>query len=158
MMKIKLNNLLLIVILGVAIFGVLSVSSSFLNVDKRLITTQINPIWNVDISSVEVIESSAHAYDNEAYIDDQTLILNPYIDNSEDSITYLVTVKNNGTYDAVLKNMNINNLSNYKIEFKNLKENDILKKGSTLTFKIIVSNDTSIDSTTITIGLDYDKK
>ena len=158
MMKIKLNNLLLIVILGVAIFGVLSVSSSFLNVDKRLITTQINPIWNVDISSVEVIKSNEHAYDNEAYIDDQTLILNPYIDNSEDSITYLVTVKNNGTYDAVLKNMNINNLSNYKIEFKNLKENDILKKGSTLTFKIIVSNDTSIDSTTITIGLDYDKK
>lgn len=157
MMIIKNNKNLLIVIVAVAIFSTLSLTASFLNVDKRTITTQINPIWSIDLTSIEAIDNSDAAYDQNPVIDNNKIVINPYVEDSK-SLTYLVKVKNNGTYDAILDNIKIDS-KNLDIDIININEKDIINKNSIKSFKIVVINNKNItNNEMITIELEFNKK
>ena len=158
MMNKKLSNIIIIVILGVAVFSGLSLSSSFLNVDKSQITTQINPIWNLELSHIEVIDNSESAYDLNPIVDGKTIIVNPYLE-AGTSITYLVKVENNGSFDARLDYISVNSESNLYIEFDNIGEGEILKKNTTKTFKVIVHNlNEDIPTSEVAIEVKYNKQ
>ena len=157
MMVIKNNKNLLIVIVAVAIFSTLSLTASFLNVDKRTITTQINPIWSIDLTSIEAIDNSDAAYDQNPVIDNNKIVINPYVEDSK-SLTYLVKVKNNGTYDAILDNIKIDS-KDLDIDIININEKDIINKNSIKSFKIVVTNNKNItNNEMITIELEFNKK
>ncbi len=82
-----------------------------------------------------------------------------------DSITYTITVANQGSIDAVLKNIEVNTGSNEAIEFETsgIEEGDILLKETTdeLYVKVTYSNSVTsqpINTTsTITVTLDYEQ-
>ena len=158
MMNKKLSNIIIIVILGVAVFSGLSLSSTFLNVDKSQITTQINPIWNLELSHIEVIDNNESAYDLSPIVDGKTIVITPYLEIGT-SITYLVKVENNGSYDARLDYISVNSESNLYIDFDNIEEGEILEKNTSKTFKVIVYNlNEDIPISEVAIELKYNKQ
>lgn len=158
-------NILTTVLCAIIIVSVLGLSVSIFNVDKQTMSTSINSIWSVNIASIEPVNETKTAYDLGAYITDDLIVIKPYLEGPSDELSYIVTVKNNGTYDAVLEKINIDYKKNdLKFELESIKEGDILEKNTFKTFKIVVrysdeiKDDRIIEPSKIVISLEYTKK
>ena len=97
---------------------------------------------------------------------DTTATFNTTLQSPGDSITYDITVSNNGSLDAVLNNITTTNGNNSAITFETsgLSQGDSLLKQTTKTLTVKVSYNSSVtkqpDSTTstITVSLDFVQK
>ena len=153
-----------IIISFIIIVGVFGFSASFLNFNKQSMSTSINSIWSINISSVEPSERTKTAYDLGSYVSDNLIVIKPYLEGPSDRVYYIITVRNNGTYDALLDNIDIDYKKNdLKFEFENIKEGDILERNTFKTFKLIVKynddvkDNRIIEPSKIVINLEYIK-
>lgn len=158
-------NVLTAVLCAIVIVSILGLSVSIFNVDKQTMSTSINSTWSINVSSIEVVDETKTAYDLGAYITDDLIVIKPYLEGPSDELSYVITVKNNGTYDAVLDNVNIDyKKDDLKFEFESIKEGDILEKNTFKTFKIVVrysdeiKDDRIIEPSKIVINLEYTRK
>ena len=126
-------------------------------------STSINTFWSVEISSIEAVETE-DASDLGSIVNDNQLLIRPYLDGKGSKVVYLVNVKNKGTIDAILEDIVIlYDKDDIKIEYENISVGETLERNSSKLFKLIIShndiNDNSvIEPSHVVIKLNYAKK
>ena len=126
----------------------------------------ISSNWNVlitDITSGSIVGGASNA--SEPTHTDTTATFNTNLVSPGDSITYTITVANQGSIDAVLKNIEVNTGSNEAIEFETsgIEEGDILLKETTdelyvkVTYSDSVTSQPTNTTSTITVTLNYEQ-
>ena len=129
-------------------------------------TSNISSNWRVlitDITSGDVVGDASNA--TEPTHTETTATFSTNLVSPGDSITYTITVANQGSIDAVLRSIDVNTGSNDAIKFvtSGIEEGDILLKETTDELKIKVSYDSSVTSqpstmaSTITVTLNYEQ-
>ena len=129
-------------------------------------TSNISSNWRVlitDITSSDVVGDASNA--TEPTHTETTATFSTNLVSPGDSITYTITVANQGSIDAVLRSIDVNTGSNDAIKFvtSGIEEGDILLKETTDELKIKVSYDNSVTSqpstmaSTITVTLNYEQ-
>ena len=95
----KKNILIIILLIAVVAlsFGVVSYSN------KDIQTDNVNGVkeWDVAITNVEIVKEG-EAIDGNTKYSDGTFVVNPILNGIYDSVTYKVTIENNGLLDAKL--------------------------------------------------------
>ena len=95
----KKNILIVILLIAVVAlsFGVVSYSN------KDIQTDNVNGVkeWDVAITNVEILKEG-EAIDGNTKYSEGTLVVNPILNGIYDSVTYKVTIENNGLLDAKL--------------------------------------------------------
>ena len=95
----KKNILIVILLIAVVAlsFGVVSYSN------KDIQTDNVNGVkeWDVAITNVEIVKEG-EAIDGNTKYSEGTLVVNPILNGIYDSVTYKVTIENNGLLDAKL--------------------------------------------------------
>lgn len=103
--------------------------------------------WKVEITGIKEgnIVGGASSTSTPSYTS-STARFDVNLSGEEDSIEYLVTIRNSGDLDAKLDSIVTNKTGSDAIvyEISNINENDILKKGESVTVKIKVSIDPNI--------------
>lgn len=103
--------------------------------------------WKVEITGIEEGEiiGGASSTSTPSYTS-STARFDVNLSSEEDSIEYLVTIKNSGDLDAKLDSIVTNKTGSDAIvyEISNINEDDILKKGESVTVNIKVSIDPNI--------------
>ena len=152
---ISLVGLLLIMAAGYAAF------SSVLNIQG---TTSISSNWNIKITNVtskDIVGSASNQ--EEPSWENLTATFNTNLVSPGDSITYEITVSNEGTLNAKLDKITLSDTNNPAIKFETsgLTEGDILNAGSNTTLNVKVSYDINVSSDPVnkvgelTVTLDY---
>ena len=152
---ISLVGLLLIMAAGYAAF------SSVLNIQG---TTSISSNWDIKITNVtskDIVGSASNQ--EEPSWENLTATFNTNLVSPGDSITYEITVSNEGTLNAKLDKITLSDTSNPAIKFETsgLTEGDILNAGSNTTLNVKVSYDINVSSDPVnkvgelTVTLDY---
>ena len=129
-------------------------------------TSNISSNWRVlitDITSGDVVGDASNA--TEPTHTETTATFSTNLVSPGDSITYTITVANQGSIDAVLRSIDVNTGSNdaIKVVTSGIEEGDILLKETTDELKIKVSYDSSVTSqpstmtSTITVTLNYEQ-
>ena len=129
-------------------------------------TSNISSNWNVlitDITSGSIVGGASNA--SEPTHTDTTATFSTNLISPGDSITYTITVANQGSIDAVLKNIEVNTGSNEAIEFETsgIEEGDILLKETTdelyvkVTYSDSVTSQPENTTSTITVTLNYEQ-
>ncbi|MBR3490420.1 MAG: hypothetical protein IKH36_02900 [Bacilli bacterium] len=161
-MKISKNSLSAILTI-IIMFAFLAVAVSLAKVDKQKMSTSINTFWSVEISSIEAVETD-DAKDLGSTINDNQLLIRPYLDGKDSKIVYLVNVKNKGTIDAILENIVIlYDKDDIKIEYENVSIGETLEKNSSKLFKLTISHNDKdensvIEPSHVVIKLNYAEK
>lgn len=100
--------------------------------------------WKVEIAGIKEgkIVGGAFSTSSPSYTS-STARFDVILTSEEDSVEYLVTIKNSGDLDAKLDSITTNKTGSDAIvyEISNINENDILKKGESVTVNIKVSVD-----------------
>lgn len=93
----KKNILIVVLLIAVLVlsYGVVSYSSKDVQREKSSEVKQ----WDVTITDVEIIKEG-EAIDGDTKYSEESLIVNPILNDIYDSVTYKVTVENNGALDA----------------------------------------------------------
>lgn len=103
--------------------------------------------WKVEITGIKEgnIVGGASSTSTPSYTS-STARFDVNLSSEEDSIEYLVTIRNSGDLDAKLDSIVTNKTGSDAIvyEISNINEDDILKKGESVTVKIKVSIDPNI--------------
>ncbi len=152
---ISLVGLLLIMAAGYAAF------SSVLNIQG---TTNISSNWDIKITNVtskDIVGSASNQ--EEPSWENLTATFNTNLVSPGDSITYEITVSNEGTLNAKLDKITLSDTKNPAIKFETsgLTEGDILNAGSNTTLNVKVSYDINVSSDPVnkvgelTVTLDY---
>ena len=152
---ISLVGLLLIMAISYAAF------SSVLNIQG---TTSISSNWNIKITNVtskDIVGSASNQ--EEPSWENLTATFNTNLVSPGDSITYEITVSNEGTLNAKLDKITLSDTNNPAIKFETsgLTEGDILNAGSNTTLNVKVSYDINVSSDPVnkvgelTVTLDY---
>lgn len=158
-MIIGLCAILLIMTVGYAAF------SSQLRISG---TSNISSSFLVKITNIEVSNVVGGAQDKEGVTThtDDTATFGTTLQSPGDSITYDITIENQGTIDAVLKTINKTDASNSAIIFETsgVSEGDELLHGETATMKVTVTYNPNVTSqpsdlnSTLKVTLDYAQK
>lgn len=128
-------------------------------------SSTITSSWDIRITDikVKVFTGGASKAEEPAVINNTTATFKTNLVSPGDSMTYEVTVANEGNIAARLNQLTINDENNPAILFQisRISENDILGEHSNTTFDVtvtynpdITSQPTDIDST-LTVALDY---
>ena len=165
MSKRKKNNIIIGSLLAVVLLMAVGYAafSSVLNISG---TGSITSSWNIKITNVEVSNTVGDASDGEGTtFEDLTATINSNLVSPGDSITYDVTVRNDGSLDAVLTNINLTESTNPAISFStsNLEEGAELKTGEEAILKVTITynNVTSQPENTsasLNVTLTYEQK
>ena len=158
-MIIGLCAILLIMAVGYAAF------SSQLKISG---TSNITSSFLVKITNIEVSNIVGGAQDKEGVTThtDDTATFGTTLQSPGDSITYDITIENQGTIDAVLKTINKTDASNSAIIFETsgVSEGDELLHGETATMQVTVTYNPNVTSqpsnlnSTLKVTLDYAQK
>ena len=130
-------------------------------------TSNIDSTWSVKITSItpNSIVGTAEDKPEVTTYNDTSATFGVILKSPGDSITYDITIENQGTIDAVLKTIMKTDTNNSAILFETsgVNENDELKVGEIATMKVkvtynpeITSQPTDLDST-LNIELDYEQ-
>ena len=165
MTKRKKNNIIIGSLLAVVLLMAVGYAafSSVLNISG---TGSITSSWNIKITNVEVSNTVGDASDGEGTtFEDLTATINSNLVSPGDSITYDVTVRNDGNLDAVLTNINLSESTNPAISFStsNLEAGDELQTGEEAILKVTITynNVTSQPENTsasLNVTLTYEQK
>ena len=165
MAKRKRNNIIIGSLLAVVLLMAVGYAafSSVLNIQG---TGAISSSWNIRITNVEVSNIVGDASDGVGTTyEDLTATINSNLVSPGDSITYDVTVRNDGSLDAVLTNINLSESTNPAISFStsNLEAGDELGAGAEAILKVIITyNDVTSQpentSASLNVTLDYAQK
>lgn len=156
-MKKDLLTLSIIVVAVVAVLGTVVFSSS---VSKTAMTTSINTFYSVELSSIRDVEAKGDAYDNDSFVDDNQLVISPHLDSADDSITYIVNVKNKSNIDTILKNIYISYEKDDLIfTFDNIEVGELFRRSESKLFYVTVKYNGDgevIDTEDIAISFKYE--
>ncbi len=97
------------IIIGSLLIALVVMSIGYSNFASKLTingTTEITGEWNVKITNVTVESVSDQCDAGSPQFTDTSVTFNAKLHKPGDSITYLVTIENLGTIDAVLNNIN----------------------------------------------------
>ena len=165
MTKRKKNNIIIGSLLAVVLLMAVGYAafSSVLNISG---TGSISSSWNIKITNVEVSNTVGDASDGVGTIfEDLTATINSNLVSPGDSITYDVTVRNDGSLDAVLTNINLSESTNPAISFStsNLEAGAELKTGEEAILKVTITyNDVTSQpentSANLNVTLTYEQK
>ena len=165
MTKRKKNNIIIGSLLAVVLLMAVGYAafSSVLNISG---TGSITSSWNIKITNVEVSNTVGDASDGEGTtFEDLTATINSNLVSPGDSITYDVTVRNDGSLDAVLTDINLSESTNPAISFStsNLEAGDELQTGEEAILKVTITynNVTSQPENTsasLNVTLTYEQK
>ena len=157
MSKRKKNNIIIGSLLAVVLLMAVGYAafSTVLNIQG---TGSISSSWNIKITNVEVSNIVGEASDAEGTTwEDLTATINSNLVSPGDSITYDVTIRNDGTLDAVLTDINLSESINPAISFStsNLTEGTELGAGEEAILKVTVTyNDVTSQPEDTTASLD----
>ena len=124
----------------------------------------IDSRWNIkitDVATKNVIGDATKVF--EPVVSDTAVTFKTNLVSPGDSMTYSVTITNDGTIDAKVDSIEITDSKNPAIIFSTLgiNENDLLEAGDTQTFDVIVSYSEAVTSqpqdtsATLTVKLNY---
>ena len=162
----KKNNIIIISLLAVVLLMAVGYAafSSVLNISG---TGSITSSWNIRITNVEVSNIVGDASDGEGTTyQDLTATINSKLVSPGDSITYDVTIRNDGNIDAVLTDINLTESTNPAISFStsNLTEGTELGSGEEAILKVTVTYNNSVTSqpddtsADLSVTLTYEQK
>lgn len=162
----KKNNIIIISLLAVVLLMAVGYAafSSVLNISG---TGSITSSWNIRITNVEVSNIVGDASDGEGTTyQDLTATINSKLVSPGDSITYDVTIRNDGSLDAVLTDINLTKSTNPAISFStsNLTEGTELGAGEEAILKVTVTYNNSVTSqpedtsADLSVTLTYEQK
>ena len=165
MTKRKKNNIIIGSLLAVVLLMAVGYAafSSVLNISG---TGSITSSWNIKITNVEVSNTVGDASDGEGTtFEDLTATINSNLVSPGDSITYDVTVRNDGSLDAVLTNINLSESTNPAISFStsNLEAGAELKTGEEAILKVTITYNNVTEqpentSANLNVTLTYEQK
>ncbi len=125
----------------IIILGVILISSLLLLATVCINKKSEEPIWNIKVTSIKILNKSSD--DNVKYepevLTDASVKFGVNL-KKEDTVTYLVTIENNGTIDAEFKNIIVDDLSNSNIRYE-IKNKKVVKADSSTNIKIKLYND-----------------
>lgn len=135
--------------------------STTLNVNG---SASIDSNWNVKITKVttkNIVGDATKAF--EPVVADTAVTFKTNLVSPSDSMTYEVTISNEGTIDAKVDSIEMTDSKNPAIVFSvsGINENDLLEAGQTQTYDVTVTYDPNITtqpantSATITVKLNY---
>lgn len=109
-------------------------------------TAEIIGEWNVKITNIEAIEISEGCDSGSPQFTNTTVTFDAKLVKPGDSITYLVTIKNLGTIDAVLSNIVFKELEGGSpaILYETTEIKPTLDAGETTTFNIKIEYDKNV--------------
>ena len=166
--KMKTNhNQKKLMILGLCLI-VLFMAIGYASFSQNLIingTSTITSDWNIKITDITVkgFNGSATNAEEPQVENDTTAIFKTNLISPGDSMTYEVTVANDGSIPAKLNELKVEDANNPAILFQvnGISESEILGEHSTTTFEVQVSYNSSITTqpenpkSTLTVTLDY---
>ena len=166
MSKRKKNNIIIGSLLAIVLLMAVGYAafSTVLNIQG---TGSISSSWNIKITNVEVSNVVGKATDAEGTtFEDLTATINSNLVKPGDSITYDVTIRNDGTLDAVLTDINLSESTNPAISFStsNLTEGTELGSGEEAILKVTVTYNNSVTSqpddtsADLSVTLTYEQK
>ncbi len=165
MSKRKKNNIIIGSLLAVVLLMAVGYAafSSVLNISG---TGSITSSWNIKITNVEVSNIVGDASDGEGTtFENLTATINSNLVSPGDSITYDVTVRNDGSLDAVLTDINLTESTNPAISFStsNLEAGDELGVGEEAVLKVTITYNNVTEqpentSASLNVTLDYAQK
>ncbi len=166
MSKRKKNNIIIGSLLAVVLLMAVGYAafSSVLNISG---TGSITSSWNIKITNVEVSNIVGDASDGEGTtFENLTATINSNLVSPGDSITYDVTVRNDGSLDAILTDINLTESTNPAISFStsNLEEGTALGSGEEAILKVTVTYNNSVTSqpddtsADLSVTLTYEQK
>ena len=144
------------IIIGVMIVAVLVMVVVYAAFMTRLTingTGNITSTWDIEITSItSSITGTAYNIENPTY-NGTNATFNAGLRKPGDKIEYSITIKNSGSIDAIINEVNIKTTGSYVIIYtiEGIQNQERLVSGATKTFKIIVEFDreaTSIPSDT----------
>ncbi len=124
----------------------------------------IDSNWNIKITSVTTKNILGHATKAfEPIVSDTAVTFKTNLKYPGDSMTYEVTISNEGTVDAKVDSIEITDSKNPAITFTTtgINENDLLEAGQKQTYNVIVTYNDNITSqpselsATLTVKLNY---
>ena len=127
-------------------------------------TANVNTSWDVAITNIVSKNSVGSASNNGAPVYTRTsATFKTVLVSPGDSMTYDVTIENNGTVDAKLNEITLTDSNNPAIIFETsgIEENDVLRVGQSQIFTVVVRYSDSITSqpdvlnASLTVRLDY---
>lgn len=128
-------------------------------------TSTISSTWDIKITDIQVtdVNGSATKAEEPAVIDNTSATFKTNLVSPGDSMTYEVTVANDGDIPARLDQLTVNDTNNPAILFQvnGINENDVLGEHSNTTFDVIVTYNPDIESqpanttSTLNVILDY---
>ncbi len=128
-------------------------------------TSTITSTWDIRITDIQVtdIKNGATQAEEPAVTSNTTATFKTNLTSPGDSMTYEVTVANEGNIAAKLDKITISDENNPAILFQvdGISENDVLGEHSTTTFNVIVTYNPSITTqpekttSTLKVSLDY---
>lgn len=116
--------------------------------------------WNVKITNIKTINISSE--DRNKYIpevmSDSSVKFGTQLLNKKDSITYVITVENNGTIDAYLKNIIVDNFNDSNIDYK-IQSDKILKsdESTNITIKLYKKTNKKIEEKDYLVTVLYEQ-
>lgn len=127
-------------------------------------TATIDSNWNIkitDVTTKNVIGDASKAF--EPVVSDTAVTFKTNLVSPGDSMTYEVTISNEGNVDAKVESIEMTDSKNPAIIFQTsgINENDLLEAGQTQTYNVIVSYSDSVTSQpkeltgTLTVKLNY---
>lgn len=158
----KLNKKYLLIIILLFIF---SMGCSYAILSKKLTVGGKATIYDnkilkiVDISVASKTTGAINLYYPTYY--ELTPTFNLCLEGKSDSITYLITIKNNSSNDKVLNSVSIDNINNNDITYtlENISIKDVVQSNTGKTFKIKIKYKdevTEINNTCVGISINFD--
>lgn len=155
------------IILGVLICLVLVMAIAFAAFSSSLNitgTSTIDSKWDIKITNVEVTTTVGKATKAmEPIYSGTSATFKTNLVSPGDSMTYTVTITNNGTVDAKVGSIDKSTPTNSAILFttSGINENDLLEAGATTTYKVTIAYSDSVTSQpsqltdSLTVKLNY---
>lgn len=159
----KKNHILIMILVGV-IFIMASAFAAFSSLLTINGSASINNSWNVEITNIVSKNKVGEASNNGVPVYTKTsATFKTVLVSPGDSMTYDVTIENNGTVDAKLSKITLTDSNNPAIIFETsgIEENDVLRAGDQQLFTVIVKYNNAVTSqpdvlnASLTVKLDY---
>lgn len=157
------KNIVITFLIG--IFCIMSIVYAAFSQSLNIIgSASIDSRWNIkitDVTTKNIVGDAAKAF--EPVVSDTAVTFKTNLVSPGDSMTYSVTVTNDGTIDAKVDSIDITDSKNPAITFNTLgiASNDLLEVGDTQTFDVVVTYSNAVTSqpqdtsATLTVKINY---
>ena len=159
----KKNNIVITFLIAIVCIMAISYAafSTTLNING---TANIDSNWDIKITDVitkNIVGDATKAF--EPVVSDTSATFKTNLVSPDDSMTYTVTVTNNGTVDAKVGSIEMTESQNPAIVFSTsgINENDLLKAGESQKYDVTIAYNSNITSQpselsgTLTVKLNY---